>query len=100
MEGKGALVHAINAQKGQQRYSSSHTYPPRWIVASGRIYILAVLFQKKKTHRTLKIDVRWAERPVRTFWIREQFLTLGVQHVAQSMHRHTEYGIAVCRLST
>jgi len=55
---------------------------------------------EEKTHRTFKMDVRWAEQPVREFWIREQFLTLGVQHVAQSIHRHTEYGIAVCRLST
>jgi len=47
-EGKGALVHAVNARKVQQRYSPSHNYPRRWVVASGQIYILAALLQKKK----------------------------------------------------
>jgi hypothetical protein len=64
-------------------------------VANGHIYILAALLQEKKPTLPFKMDVGWAQEPVRTFWMIEQLLTLGAQHVAQSMHRHTEYGIAV-----
>jgi hypothetical protein len=67
-------------------------------VASGQIYILDALLQEKKPTVPFKMDVRWAQQPVRTVWRTEKFLTPGVQHLAQSVHRHTEYGVAVSRL--
>lgn len=59
IEGKRALVHAMNAQNGQQRYSPSHAYPRHKMVASGQIYILAALLHEKELTVPFEVDVSW-----------------------------------------